>query len=35
MKISYGKNVYNRAEIKAVLKTLKTGTQMGKAVKNI
>ena len=33
MKISYGKNVYNKAEVKAVLKTLKTGTQMGRAVK--
>ena len=27
------KNVYNKAEVKAVLKTLKTGTQMGRAVK--
>ena len=35
MRISYGKNVYNNAEIKAVLKTLKTGTQMGKICKNI
>ena len=33
MRISYGKNVYNKAEVKAVLKTLKTGTQMGRAVK--
>ncbi len=33
MKISYGKNVYNKAEVNAVLKTLKTGTQMGRAVK--
>ncbi len=33
MKISYGKNVYDRAEVNAVLKTLKNGTQMGKAVR--
>ena len=33
MKITYGKNVYNKAEINAVLKTLKSGTQMGRAVK--
>tara|TARA_B100000989_G_scaffold275965_1_gene235899 strand:- start:926 stop:2119 length:1194 start_codon:yes stop_codon:yes gene_type:complete len=33
MKIPYGKNVYNKAEINAVLKTLKSGTQMGRAVK--
>ncbi len=33
MRISYGKNVYDKAEVKAVLKTLKNGTQMGRAVK--
>ena len=31
-KISYGKNVYNREEISAVVKTLKNTTQMGKSV---
>jgi len=31
-KISYGKNVYDSEEIKAVLKTLKNSTQMGKSV---
>ncbi len=31
-KISYGKNVYNRKEINAVLQTLKKSTQMGKSV---
>ena len=30
--ISYGKNVYNNAEINAVVKTLKNTTQMGKSV---
>ncbi len=30
--ISYGKNVYNNEEIKAVSKTLKKSTQMGKSV---
>jgi len=30
--ISYGKNVYDKLEINAVLKTLKKGTQMGHAV---
>ena len=30
--ISYGKNVYNSAEINAVTKTLKNTTQMGKSV---
>jgi CDP-4-dehydro-6-deoxyglucose reductase, E1 len=30
--ISYGKNVYNKREIKAVVQTLKRGTQMGKSV---
>ena len=30
--ISYGKNVYNHAEINAVTKTLKNTTQMGKSV---
>ena len=32
--ISYGKNVYDKFEINAVLKTLKKGTQMGRAVKS-
>ena len=32
MKISYGKNVYNNEEIKAVLKQLKKSTQMGESV---
>mgnify|MGYP001354714528 CR=1 FL=1 len=32
MKISYGKNVYDNKEIKAVLNTLKKTTQMGKNV---
>ena len=32
MKISYGKNVYNNEEIKAVLNQLKKSTQMGKSV---
>ncbi len=31
-KISYGKNVYDNREIKAVIKTLKNSTQMGKSV---
>ena len=31
-KISYGKNVYDKKEINAVLKTLKKSTQMGKNV---
>ena len=31
-KISYGKNVYDKREINAVLKTLKKSTQMGKSV---
>ena len=31
-KISYGKNVYDKKEINAVLKTLKNSTQMGKSV---
>lgn len=30
--ISYGKNVYDKLEINAVLKTLKKSTQMGQAV---
>lgn len=34
MKISYGKNVYNNCEIKAVINTLKKSTQMGVKVKN-
>ncbi len=33
IKISYGKNVYGKQEINAVLKTLKSSTQMGKSVK--
>ena len=32
MKISYGKNVYDNEEIKAVLYQLKKSTQMGKSV---
>ena len=32
IKIPYGKNVYNKKEISAVLKTLKKTTQMGKSV---
>ena len=32
MKISYGKNVYDNEEIKAVLNQLKKSTQMGKSV---
>ena len=32
MKIPYGKNVYGRAEIAAVNKTLQKSTQMGKSV---
>ena len=31
-KISYGKNVYDKKEINAVLKTLKKSTQMGSSV---
>ena len=31
-KITYGKNVYGREEINAVLKTLKKTTQMGDSV---
>ena len=34
MKISYGKNVYGKEEIKAVLNQLKKTTQMGKSVTN-
>ncbi len=32
MKISYGKNVYGKEEINAVLKTLKKSTQMGQSI---
>lgn len=32
MKITYGKNVYDKSEIASVVKTLKKSTQMGKAV---
>ena len=32
MKISYGKNIYDSKEIKAVVKTLKKSTQMGESV---
>jgi CDP-6-deoxy-D-xylo-4-hexulose-3-dehydrase len=32
MRISYGKNVYDKREINAVIKTLKKSTQMGSAV---
>jgi len=35
MRINYGQNVYNYKEIKAVLKTLKKGTQMGSNVKKM
>ena len=31
-KITYGKNVYNKDEINAVVKTLKNSTQMGDSV---
>ena len=31
-KISYGKNVYDKKEISAVIKTLNNSTQMGKSV---
>ena len=34
MKISYGKNVYGKAEIDAVISQLKKTTQMGKSVNN-
>ena len=34
MKITYGKNVYGKAEISAVLKQLNKTTQMGKSVLN-
>lgn len=34
MKISYGKNVYDKSEIKAVVKALQISTQMGQNVKN-
>ena len=34
MKISYGKNVYDKKEINAVLNTLKKSTQMGVSVSN-
>ena len=34
MKITYGKNVYGREEIKAVLNQLGKTTQMGKSVTN-
>ncbi len=34
MKISYGKNVYDRREIRAVINTLNKSTQMGKNVLN-
>ena len=33
MKINYGKNIYDKKEIHAVLNTLKNGTQMGHSVK--
>ena len=33
-KISYGKNVYDKKEIAAVLKTLNKSTQMGSSVEN-
>ena len=34
MRISYGKNVYNKEEIKAVLTKLKKSTQMGESVQS-
>ena len=34
MRISYGKNVYDKKEINAVLNTLKKSTQMGVSVSN-
>ena len=34
MRISYGKNVYDKKEINAVLNTLKKSTQMGVSVNN-
>ena len=34
MKISYGKNVYDKKEISSVINTLKISTQMGKSVAN-
>jgi len=34
MKISYGKNVYDKKEISSVINTLKISTQMGKNVTN-
>ncbi len=34
MKITYGKNVYDKSEISSVVKTLKKSTQMGKAVRD-
>ena len=35
MKISYGKNVYGKEEIKAVVTQLKKTTQMSVSVKNL
>ncbi len=32
MRVNYGQNVYNKEEINAVVKTLKSGTQMGRSV---
>ena len=34
MRISYGKNVYNKEEISAVLSKLKKSTQMGESVQS-
>ena len=34
MRISYGKNVYDKKEISAVINTLKKSTQMGVSVSN-
>ncbi len=34
MRISYGQNVYDQEEVKAIVKTLKVGTQMGSSVRN-
>ena len=32
MRVNYGQNVYDKQEISAVVKTLKSGTQMGPSV---
>ena len=35
MRITYGKNVYDNEEIKAVVNQLKKSTQMGKSVRTL